>query len=383
MTDSRSWASPGSVAPETGRTPARTPEPAAPADQDAIEKEIPFRPLGVSEILDGSVTYIRRSPRAALGMSAALTVTVQVIITLVQYFLIGARARAEITPTAVQQTLGGGAVVFISGLLLTGLVVMLLGGLLAPVMARTLVGRSTSLDRAWHDARPNLRRLAGAAAAVVGAVLLGAVLPFAPVFLALVTHAPDSAMALAWVIAVPVSAVLTISAYVWFALATPILVLEQRGVFAALRRSAEIVRGHWWRTFGTLVLTLTITILAQFVVLPMPFVVVQKLVLSARPDPTGWTLVAFVAIGMVARIIAGTLLNPFNAGVMTLLYADRRMRREAFDLELQMEPPADPLTAWLPGPLTAAGSGRQPRMPRPGFIPPPGPQPGPPPGWRP
>jgi hypothetical protein len=108
-------------------------------------------------------------------------------------------------------------------------------------------------------------------------------------------------------------------------------------------------------------------------------VVVQKLVLSASPDPTGWTLVGFVAIGAVARIIAGTLLNPFNAGVITLLYADRRMRREAFDLELQMEPPADPLIAWLPGPLTAAGSGRQPRIPRPGFVPPPGP----PPGWRP
>jgi hypothetical protein len=138
------------------------------------------------------------------------------------------------------------------------------------------------------------------------------------------------------------------------------------------------------------VLSQVITVLAASVVLPMPFVVVERIVLDLNPEPSGWAFVAVVAIGAIGRIIAGTLANPFSAGVIAILYADRRMRREAFDLELQMDPPDDPLAAWLPGPLTAAGSGPQPRMPRatrwPAHTmapPPPPPYTPPPPGWRP
>jgi hypothetical protein len=115
--------------------------------------------------------------------------------------------------------------------------------------------------------------------------------------------------------------------------------------------------------------------------LPMPFGVVQQIVLALRPEPNGWTLAGLVALGAIGRIIAGTLVNPFNAGVLAILYADRRMRREAFDLELRLDPPADPLAAWLPGPLTAAGSGPQPPVPR-SAPPPPTYAPPPPPGWR-
>jgi hypothetical protein len=333
-------------------------------DNDVIEPEIPLRPLGVSEILDGSITFIRRNPRAALGMSAVLTVVIQAIITLAQYFVLGAQARSELTPSVIQRSLGGAALVVVSELLLTIVVVLLLGGLLAPVMARMLLSRSTSLARAWVEVRGSLPRLAGAAATALGAVLVAAVLPFVPVILAITLRAPAGAVVVAWLIGVPVAAVLTVGSCVWLALTTPILVLERRGVFAALKRSAEIIRGKWWRTFGTLVLTLTITLFAQIIVLPLPFVVIQRVILSERPEPTGWALLGFVAVGAVGRIIAGTLLNPFNAGVMTLLYADRRMRREAFDLELAMDPPSEPLDAWLPGPLTSAGSGHQPRMPR-------------------
>jgi hypothetical protein len=256
--------------------------------------------------------------------------------------------------------------------------VLLLSGLLAPVMARMLLGRPTSLTRAWRIARPCLWRLVGAASAVIGLVFLAVAIPFAPVLAAVAAGAPDGVQALTWIFAVPVAFVLMVSCYVWFAFAPPILVMERRGVMASLRRSAEIVRGRWWRTFGVLFLALLITILAEFVVIPAPFTVVLRIVLAIHSDPGGWLLVGVLTLGALGRIIAGTLVNPFNAGVIAFVYADRRMRREAFDLELQMDPPDDPLTAWLPGPLTAAGSGPQPKMPR-GAVqwaaPPP------PPGW--
>jgi hypothetical protein len=123
-----------------------------------------------------------------------------------------------------------------------------------------------------------------------------------------------------------------------------------------------------------------ITMLAAFVVLSMPFAVVERVVLGFDSRPTGWTLVALVAIDAVGRIVASTLANPFSAGVIAIFYADRRMRREAFDLELQLDRPDDPVGAWLPGPLTVAGSGPQPNVPRHSLTAPPAPPPQHP-GW--
>lgn len=386
MADPRDWAAPG-----TGMSPVTTPPadvlgPGEPSAGEAeLEAEIPLRPLGVSEILDGAVTSIRRNPRATLGLSAILTSVVQIIITVAQYFFIGSEARAEITPGILARSVGWAFLILAGGMVLTTFIVFLLGGLLAPVMARTILGRTTSFGRAWRIARPQLPRLLGASLIMILILLLAVALPFAPLTAAVLSGGPDSLQALTWIFAVPTSVVLLVSGYVWFALATPILVMERRGVIASLRRSAEIVRGRWWRTFGVLVLAQVIVVLVGSVVLPMPFAVVQRIVLGVDSEPTGWTLAGLVALGAVGRIIAGTLVNPFSAGVIAIFYADRRMRREAFDLELQLDPPDDPVAAWLPGPLTAAGSGRQPKMPRSPLTAPPGPPPyappHPPSGW--
>jgi hypothetical protein len=319
-------------------------------------------------------------------MSAILTSVIEIIITLAEYFIIGSQARTEITPDALARSLGWAFITLIGGTILTAYIVLLLSGLLAPVMARTLLGRPTSFGEAWRIVRPRVPRLLGAATLVILIVFLAVAVPFAPLVAAVAGNAPAGVQAVSWIVGVPVAIVLMVSGYVWFALAPPILVLEQRGVIASLRRSAEIVRGRWWRTFGVLFLSLVITLLAGSFVLPTPFAVAQRIVLGFNPEPSGWTLVGLVALGAVGRIIAGTLVNPFNACVIAMVYADRRMRREAFDLELQMDPPDDPVAAWLPGPLTAAGSGPQPKVPRGPLVMPPGVPPRyappyPPPGW--
>jgi hypothetical protein len=395
VTDPRTWVAPGSGTPpdDASDGPAEpSPVEPSPADDAELETEIPLRPLGVSEILDGAVTFVRRNPRATLGMSAVLTSVVQIIVTLAQYFLIGSQARNEVAPRVLERSLGWAFLTFAGGLLLTAFVVLLLAGMLSPVMARTLLGRPTSFGRTWRLARPRLPRLVGAAAIVLAVVFLAVVIPLLPLAAAAAAGAPDGLQALAGIVGVPLAFVMMVAGYVWFAFTTPILIMERRGVIASLRRSAEIVRGRWWRTFGVLFLSLVITVLAEFFVLPAPFTAGQQIILAVHSEPGGWLFVALVALGALGRIIAGTLINPFNAGVIAILYADRRMRREAFDLELQMNPPQDdPLTAWLPGPLTAAGSGPQPQVPRGSFRwtapAPPGPwppqAPPPPPGWRP
>jgi hypothetical protein len=381
VSDPGAWATPGSGTPPSDRPAPPAPEPVD--DEPELETEIPLRPLGVSEILDGAVTYIRRNPRATLGMSAVMTTVIEVVVTLAQYFLIGSQARTEITPGTIERSVGWTFVIAAGSLLLTAYVVLLLSGMLAPIMARTLLGRPTSLSHAWRVVRPCLGRLFGAATAVVAAVFLALAIPLTPMIAAVAGDAPVGVQAVTWILGVPIAFVAMVTAYVWFAFSTPILVMERRGVIASLRRSAEMVRGRWWRTFGVLFLALLITVLAEFVVIPAPFNVVVEIVAGVHPSPDGGLLIGLLALSAVGRIVAGTLVNPFNAGVIAIVYADRRMRREAFDLELQMRPPEeDPLAAWLPGPLTAAGSGPQPkvrRAPVPWTMP--MPPPPPPPGW--
>jgi hypothetical protein len=53
----------------------------------------------------------------------------------------------------------------------------------------------------------------------------------------------------------------------WWIVIVPVLVLEDRGVLEAFGRSRELVRGHAWDVFGTIVLTILIYIAARFVLL--------------------------------------------------------------------------------------------------------------------
>ena len=351
--------------------PNRLPAP-IPSSSDADEplaREIPLRPLGISEILDGAIATIRRSPRASLGISLILTSVVQGGLTVAEYFIFGVQARSEVTPAVLAQSLGLRFLTFVIGLLLTANVVLLLTGLLAPVVGRTIYpgGVRISGGQAWRDARPGLLRLAGTATTIMLGVILAVGLPLTPLVLAAVFNAPPAVGIIAGVLGVPAAFVAMVAVYVWFALATPVAVLERRSVFAALRRARQLVRGRWWRTLGILLLALVITAFAGLLVLPIPFAVAESLLLSGNRDPSGWVRVLVVALSGVGRIVAGTLTNPFNAGVIALLYVDHRMRREGFDLELGMDTDkgADPLAVWLPGPLTAAASEHQPKTPGP------------------
>ena len=233
-------------------------------------------------------------------------------------------------------------------------------------MARTLLGRSTSLDRAWQRrAAVRCRASLGAATMVVGIVLLAGVRAVPPARAGGRRRRADLRHALAWIFAVPVSVVadgrglrLVRARHADPRPGTP------RGT-RSLRRSADVVRGHWWRTFGALLLTLVITILAQF---RRASAAVRDRAAGPARRPSGAVRLAAPRVRGHRRGRPHRRRHPDHArstpGVIALLYADRRMRREAFDLELQMDPPADPIAAWLPGPLTAAGSGRQPNMPR-------------------
>src|SRR5258708_24437566 len=215
MSGLEAWATPGSGVPE-GPSPlpqeggGQAPGPIRLATDRCELRggDIPLRPLGISETLDAAITSIRRNPRAVLGLALILTSAVQVIITLGAYFLIGASATDEVTPSPLLRSVGTQFLLIILQLVLTAYTILLLAGMLAPVLGRTLFGLPGTLRQAWRDARPSLARLVAVATLTMILSLAAVGVPALPFILLVSANAPAGPVVLAAVIGYPVALVL-------------------------------------------------------------------------------------------------------------------------------------------------------------------------------
>ncbi|WP_045303503.1 hypothetical protein [Saccharothrix sp. ST-888] len=289
---------------------------------------IPLRPLGIGEILDGAMSTVRRHWRTAVGLSFGVAALEQTLSALAQWWAY------ESPHTA------GPAVALFATYPVNFVLGILAAGLLTMVVSKAILGRSTTLGEVWRDARPQLLKLAGVtlltSLIIAGVILLAAV----PLIAVLIGGHPDPGLIallfLPILAAVPVALWLGIQ----LSLAAPALMLERQGVLTALARSRRLVKGSWWRVFGvTLISRLVIGIVGSIVALP--FLVIGMLL---APDDAGTTGSPFGALAgappaMLASLaIGGTLVAtitiPVLAGVNVLLYVDQRIRREALDIEL-------------------------------------------------
>ncbi len=91
---------------------------------------------------------------------------------------------------------------------------------------------------------------------------------------------------------------------IW-SVAAPVVVLERPGVFAALARSRELVRGNGWQVFGV--------ILVLYVM-----VSVGALILDSVADSAG------SGVGIVVRVVVGILTAPLAALASSVLYFELR-----------------------------------------------------------
>ena len=88
---------------------------------------------------------------------------------------------------------------------------------------------------------------------------------------------------------------------IW-AVIVPVIIIERSGALASFERSRQLVRGHGWHVFGTLVLA-WIILLAVNIVLGLIFAVLPHVLRSG-----------------LASVISGTLVAPFIALIVTLIY---------------------------------------------------------------
>jgi hypothetical protein len=151
----------------------------------------------------------------------------------------------------------------------------------------------------------------------------------------------------------------------FWSLIVPSIVIGGEGVFGSFGKSWRTVRGYAWHVFGTYVLVFLILIV---------FNIVLGLVLLALP---------LVARNFISNVISGTLIAPFLALVVTLVYYRLTAVHEARNQGGGDPgwPPAGPGPAYpgpgaaYPSPGTAyPGPGAQPTGPDPAY-PEPGAQP--------
>lgn len=180
------------------------------------------------------------------------------------------------------------AAAIIAGLLsLAGAFGSLLGSIVELIAAFLLQATLIKAVQDVRDGRADLSigETVSAATPFIGAVALASILAGIAIAIGLV------------LIIVPGLWLITI-----WAVIIPVIVIERSGALASFGRSRQLVRGHGWHVFGTLVLVFIIMI-------------VVDIILGA----------IFLALPLVLRsglstVISGTLIAPFLALVVTLIY---------------------------------------------------------------
>jgi hypothetical protein len=325
MTEGPGWAAPD---PQPEQPPAYQQPPMPPPPPPAgwgVPKPgvIPLRPLGLGEILDGAISTMRAHPKVILGVAAIVVTISQLLTTLATYPLLDDVNRAgnlgsRATNDDMLASLGASAGVLGITLLITLPVRVFLSGFLTIAVGKAVLGQPVTFGEIWARVRPRLLPLLGLTL-VYPAIAAGAV---ALVFLTALVAGGLAILVV--VVLIPFG----IWAYILFSLATPAFMLENAGIGRAFGRSRTLVRGSWWRVFGIMLLAGVLAgIVAGIIVVPFTFAG------GGFASPVEATF-RYLALTTIGGIIAGTLTEPFAAGVSVLLYTDQRMRREGMDIEL-------------------------------------------------
>jgi hypothetical protein len=242
------------------------------------------RPMGIGEILRTAFQLYQRHWRTLLAIAAVVVVP----LTLLQY-LFGdlVRTQGETTRNGVVETATWS--VGIAGLLaaLAGILMYLvLTGAITRAVAAEVAGEDPSVEQSY---RFGFHRL--------GSVLLVSVL-----------------VGLATIGGLILFVLPGIYIGVRLAVSIQALVVEGRRGTQAMGRSWELVGGHWWHAFGTLLVAALLTGIINAVI-------------TAPFSATNW-----FAQG-VAAAVATVITLPYGVLVGVLLYLDLRARKENLTLE--------------------------------------------------
>jgi Membrane domain of glycerophosphoryl diester phosphodiesterase len=307
---------------------------------------IPLRPLGLSDIFNGAIAYVRMNPKATLGLTTAVVVVAQLIALVMQIGPLAATGgltaldggEGDVSDAA----LIGSSLSSLASVATTGLATIVLSGLLTVVVGRAVFGTHITIGEAWQRARGRLLALIGLVVLeFFGAVIL--IVVVVGVLVATISAVNDGA---AFVIGAPLVVALVVALVylgVKLSFAPTLIVLERLDIVSAVRRSFALVKNDFWRVFGIVVLAQLVSGMIAAAV-SVPFTFGGQLLLVMDSGSMSGAIIGLILMA-IGGAIGQIITSPFNAGVVVLLYTDRRMRAEAFDLVLQSgaaTPPGTP-----------------------------------------
>ena len=326
-----------------------------------------LRPRTVAEILDQAFRLYRRYFLVFVGIIAIVVVPLQLAQQIIAAFLVGGLTNYEenlissdfsnstATSTvnemfAYMGVLGGLSIII--GIV-AALLQSLAQGALTGEVANSHLDKPVSFGDAYRQMLSRLGPLLGVIFLQLGIfilillpIILLATLSFA---IGLSSAASDNSgggaflglFCFSCLLIIPAGALL---AYVFIRLfvVTPVVMVEHLGPMQALRRSWELVKNYWWRTFA---IYIVLAILA-YVVQAGPAFVVQFIVAIFTPRD----LVLQQVISGMVTVFTTLFFIPIQLIAITLYYFDLRVRKEGYDLETAVQqryyPPQPQQPAW-------------------------------------
>ena len=127
------------------------------------------------------------------------------------------------------------------------------------------------------------------------------------------------------------------------------VLIEETSATNALKRSRELVRGVWWRVFGIMLAIFLLsfmieTVLQFFLLFAFGFTEVisagdgllEMFRRVVTPELTAWDGLAAYIIHILVNNVVASLILPLTPIGITLLYFDQRIRKEGFDVEMDV-----------------------------------------------
>lgn len=260
-------------------------------------------PVTVGSIINGSFDLYRRQARGAWAIVTLIVVPAQIIVWLLIRVSLSSNAYAR-----------NGTIYTASSTALPTVAIALLGFLSAVLtigaLSRLLVEEYTGQPTTWQDslgyASTHLVPLV--ALAIVSGILL----------------------TIGYILFVVPGIFLTVA---WCAAFT-ILMYEGTGPMHALRRSWDLVKGHWWRTFGALLIGVVIVFGISFLV---------GLILGGAASSSSLDVV--LVLSGISRAVAAILAYPLVAAIAVVLYVNLRSEKEG-QIQPEEAPKQGPITRY-------------------------------------
>ena len=294
-----------------------------------------MQPMSFTDILDGMFTLYRHHFRLFLGIA---------VVYLVIAFLIDQMYALA----AFNLGMEGDLSMLFYHLLGTFLLSLLVGGALIYASAHVFLKRDITSGDALKQTLQRYFPLLGSA-------LFWALVVFSPFITIIIVMLSGSMMLQilvflgAFIIGIPFSIYFGVR---WGLYSLPVL-FEKTSATKALSRSTELVKGTWWRVFGIMVAIFLITFMISFILQTSFWTLFNSitgptLAEKAADEPTVWESIRILFIptpndiGWSAYLIRSfvtlsiaALLMPIGSIGSALLYFDMRIRKEAYDLEMQ------------------------------------------------